>query len=215
MEYNDFLSVKYDEVTRGEFKWLAPHLLEKHIKPYLKPKINVLDIGVGTGQTSEIFVNSDTNVSCIDISGDMLSVAKSKYPYKELIQYDVEDGLLKLFPEEKFDIIVAVGILEFIKDIKKTLSELKQLLKNNGVIAFTYEIFKPDNKYGIEKESPLGAGSQNIPELLSFMVYRRLSSEVDLIIKELGLTIKSRKVFTGYLRSQLKIPVPYEILVVS
>jgi len=213
--YNDFLSDKYDTATQGKFKWLAPAKLNEYVRPYIKKDLGVLDIGVGTGQASKIFVDQGVSVIGIDISEKMLSLARSKYHYKKLIKYDIEQGLQNIFPKERFDIIVAIGILEFVKDMKKVLSEMKQLLKKGGIIAFTYEVYEPNNRYGIEKVTPLGAGLENTPELLSFMVYRKLPNEVEKMLKDLFLeTIKSKK-FIGYLRSQLQIPVPYELLIVN
>jgi len=214
-KYNDLLSAKYDEATRGEFKWLAPYITEKHIKPYVKAGIDVLDIGVGTGQTSKIFIDQKINVTGIDISEKMLAIAKSKFKFKKLVKYDIEQGLLNLFSQEKFDIIVAVGIFEFIDNIKNALNEMKQLLKEDVVLAFSYEVYEPNNKYGIKKVAPLGAGSENVLKLLNFKVYRRLPNKINNILKNLSLKMVSREKFTGYLRTQLKIPVPYELLVVK
>lgn len=211
-EYNDLLSTKYDEATQGEFEWLAPSVFAQNIKPYVKADIDVLDIGVGTGQTSKIFIDQEANVTGIDISEKMLAVAKSKFKFKKLIKHDIEQGLINLFPQEKFDIIVAVGILEFIEDIKKTLGEMKQLLKKDGLIVFTYEIFELNNTYGIKRVSSLGAELEKAPKLLDFKVYRRLPNEIDSLLKDLSLKIVAREKFIGYLRSQLKIPVPYELL---
>lgn len=214
-EYNDLLSVKYDEATQGGFKWLPPSRLARSIKPYIKPDMDVLDIGVGTGQTSEIFIAQGARVVGIDISEKMLAIAKSKFNFKKLIKYNIEEGLLNLFSREKFDIIVSIGILEFVSDIKRVLLEMKGLLKKDGIIIFTYEIYEPNNTYGIKKVAPLGSGLENAPKLLNFNVYRRTSDEVDNIIKDFSLQIVKRETFIGYLRSQLKIPVPYELLIVK
>lgn len=213
-KYNDLLSAKYDKATQGEFRWAAPAVMERHIKPYIKRGGEVLDIGVGTGQSARIFIEHGVNITGVDISERMLEIAQSKFKFKKLIRSNVEKGLLNFFPIEKFDIIIAIGILEFIEDIKKTLIEVRQLLKRGGVIVFTYELFKPNNNYGIKKISPLGAGLEKTPNLLGFKVYRRLPVEIDNILKEISLTIVSREKFIGYLRSQLKIPVSYELLIV-
>jgi len=214
-EYNNLLSTKYDEATQGDFKWLAPSRLVQNIMPYVKPDIDVLDIGVGTGQTSQTFIDQGGRVVGIDISEKMLVIAKAKFKFKKLIKYNIEKGLLNLFSQEKFDIIVAIGILEFIKDIKKILMEMKQLLKENGIIVFTYEMYDPHNTYRIKKVSPLGTGLEGAPKLLNFTVYRRLPDEINSIIEDLSLQIVIRETFIGYLRSQLKIPVPYELLIVK
>ena len=213
-EYNDFLADKYDAATQGKFSWLAPKKLVKHIKPYIRSGLEVLDIGVGTGQTSKIFIDCGTNVTGIDLSNKMLAIARAKYPYKKLIKYNVEQGLLNLFPRKKFDIIVAIGILEFIENTQDTLNAMKLASKVEGIIAFTYEVYEPNNKYGIKKVSLLGAGLENDSKLLNFKVYRKTPNEIDNILKKLSLEVISREKFTGYFKSQLKIPVPYELLVV-
>jgi len=214
-EYNDLLSNKYDKATQGEFKWLATIKLNKYIRPYIKNDLEVLDIGVGTGQTSKIFIDQGLSVIGVDISEKMLTEAQSKFKFKKLVKYDIEQGLINIFSKEKFDIIVAIGIFEFIKNIKKVLNEMKWLLKRDGIISFTYEVYEPNNRYRIKKIAPLGAGLEKTPKLLNFMVYRRLPNEVESILKELSLKIIHREKFIGYLRSQLKIPVLYELLVVS
>jgi ubiquinone/menaquinone biosynthesis C-methylase UbiE len=37
------------------------------------------------------------------------------------------------FPEEFFDVVVAVSVLEFVPDIEKALIEIKRILKNDGI----------------------------------------------------------------------------------
>jgi len=214
-KYNDQLSTKYDIATQGEFKWTAPSVFIKNIKPFMKKNIDVLDIGVGTGQTSEIFFCKGIKVTGIDISQKMLDVAWSKYKFKKLIKYDAELGLSNIFSEDKFDIITAVGVLEFVKNIKKTLKEMKQLLKKDGIIAFTYEVYKPNSKLGTKKTSPIGAGSLDSHELLKFMVYRRTPAEIRKILDDLSLRILRKEAFIAYLKSKLKIPVLYEFLLVK
>lgn len=214
-QYNNKLALVYDEATGGEFAWLAPAKLEQNIKPHIKTKKNVLDLGVGTGQTSAIFIKKGLSVTGIDISQTMLDIAGSKLKFKKLIKHDLEKGLSEIKLQEKFDIVVAVGVFEFISDLKKILSEIKKLLKPNGVIAFTYEVFEKDNPHGIKKVSMLGAEVKpEIPKLLRFKVYRRTPKEVDVILNNLKLKVLSRESFTAYLKSALKIPVPYEIIIV-
>jgi len=101
-DYNNLLSGKYDEATQGEFKWLAPIKLDEHIKPYIKKGLNILDIGVGTGQTSKIFINQGLDVTGVDISEKMLTEAESTFKFKKLVKYDIEQGLTNKFPKEKF-----------------------------------------------------------------------------------------------------------------
>lgn len=215
-QYNDKLASVYDTATKGEFQWIAPDKLIKNIKPYTRKGVEVLDIGVGTGQTASAFIKIGASVTGIDISQKMLDVAGSKFQFKQLIKYDIEKGLNNLKLQTKFDIVIAVGVFEFINDLEKLLAEIKKLLKKDGIIAFTYEYFEKDNTHGIKKTSALGEEvGPTIPKLLRFKVYRRTTMEINSILRNVKLNTLHRESFTGYLKSTLKIPVPYEIVVVK
>ena len=62
-KYNDALAPKYDEATLGEFKWLSPRETNKLILPYIKSGFSVLDVGIGTGQSSEELFKTGCNSS--------------------------------------------------------------------------------------------------------------------------------------------------------
>ena len=212
-EYNDQLASIYDKASKGEFAWTPPRELENLIQKYLKKNLNVLDVGVGTGQTSEIFINSGARVTGIDISQKMLALAGSKYKFKTLIKHDITKGLPEVLKKEKFDIIVASGIFEFTKDMENVLKNLLKILESNGIIVFTYEVFGENNPYESKKTAPLGYGIKpEIPKLLRFHVYRKTPNEINSILKTLRLTPLARKFFTAYYKSEQKIPVPYEII---
>jgi predicted TPR repeat methyltransferase len=212
-KYNDKLAGVYDKATSGEFRWTPPIELTKIIKPHLGKNLAVLDIGVGTGQTSKIFIKRGAAVTGIDISQKMLDVAFSKYKFERLIKHDLEKGLSHIDLKSKFDIIVAIGVLEFIKNPKKLLYDLKKLLKDEGIIVLTYELYEKNNTYGLGKTAPLGEiVGPDIPKLLRFKVYRKTPHEINFILKSLGLNTLARKFFTAYYKSEQKIPVPYEII---
>lgn len=212
-KYNDKLSSLYDDASNGEFRWTPPLELKKIIKPFLKKHLIVLDVGVGTGQTSEIFIKKGASVTGIDISQKMLDLAGSKYKFKTLIKHDITKGLPEVLKSEKFDIIVASGIFEFTKDMENILKNLLKLLESNGIIVLTYEVFGENNAYESKKTAPLGDGIKpELPKLLRFNVYRRTPEEINSLIQGLKLKIKKRKIFTAYYKSEQKIPVKYEII---
>ncbi|MCU0652801.1 MAG: class I SAM-dependent methyltransferase [Candidatus Pacebacteria bacterium] len=211
-KYNDILAGQYDKATAGEFCWTAPAKLEKHIAPHIKKYMEVLDIGCGTGQTSKIFAERGANVTGVDISEEMLKIAAAKLGYKKLVQRDITQGLAPVFPEERFDIIIAVGVLEFIEDLGASLANARHLLKPGGLLASTYEIYDPGNGCGTKKTALLGDGLENMPELLKFMVYRRTPEEVEETLKNESLAIVEREKFTAYFKTAQKIPVPYELM---
>lgn len=211
--YNDMLAGKYDAATQGDFDWRAPSELENRIGKYVKKGMEVLDVGCGTGQTAKIFIDRGARVTGVDISEKMLALAGSKMVFEKLIKHDIEAGI-DIFGDKKFDIVVMAGILEFVADIEKILRQARQLLKDGGIIAFTYEIYDPENAPGTKKEASLGDGMEKMPELLDFMVYRRTGAEIEGILADLNLKITSWNKFRAYYKSQKMAPVYYELLLV-
>ncbi|MDD2909962.1 MAG: class I SAM-dependent methyltransferase, partial [Candidatus Pacebacteria bacterium] len=112
-EYYNLISEKYDKAT-SDFNWTAPKEIESVLKKHnlIEDGLEVLDLGVGTGQNIEFLQSKNCNIYGVDISEKMLEVAKDKYPNVKIYKYDVCEGLSNLFEKDKFDLIIAGGILE-------------------------------------------------------------------------------------------------------
>ncbi|AFY57234.1 bacillithiol biosynthesis cysteine-adding enzyme BshC [Rivularia sp. PCC 7116] len=131
----------YDERT-SSFNWSAPQYLLKAVLGHAiaKGNLRVLDIGVGTGQASVPYLEAGACVTGIDISQKMLEEAKAKNPqFHALIEHDFniplsQAGLLK----ESFDVVISCGALHFATDLQETLAQLRWVIANGGILAFTY-----------------------------------------------------------------------------
>jgi len=92
---------------------------------------NILDLGCGSGDHSEYFVKQELDVTCIDISGEMINLCKKKG--LDAFVMDIEN--LKFAPES-FDGIWAVTSLLHIPKTKISfvVDKLYQILKNKGIL---------------------------------------------------------------------------------
>ena len=211
-KYNDVLAPKYDEATLGEFKWASPREANKIILPYIKSGFSVLDAGIGTGKSSEELFNAGCKICGIDISQKMIGICKDKFPEFELYQADLEKGL-PMLTGRTFDIVVAIGVLEFVQDIDKTINLLVNFLKPSGFLCFTFEKYLPKHELQKWRKSEIGRGAiDTIPELLTFPNYRYTLKEIKTIVQHHKLKVLKTKRFQAYLKSQKKIPIFYEIL---
>lgn len=122
----------------------------------LSANAKILDLGCGIGVDSNYMTSKGFDVIGIDLSKEMLKLAKQKFPHIDFRQQDIR----KLnFPINYFDGILASCSLIHIpkKDVPELLHTLNQILKNGGAVyialqegeskeIFVNEPFKPDEK---------------------------------------------------------------------
>ncbi len=95
-------------------------------------KCSILEIGCGTGYLLHSL--KPVRGVGIDLSGEMVRIAKENYPECEFIQMDAENITLK----EKFDFIIISDTLYYIEDIQKMFRELKKVCHADTRIIISY-----------------------------------------------------------------------------
>jgi 2-polyprenyl-3-methyl-5-hydroxy-6-metoxy-1,4-benzoquinol methylase len=104
----------------------------KIIKKYKKKKH--LDIGCGSGDLC-FYASKITKQSIgIDFSSKMISIANNKFDRKNLSF--INDNIFNYQPKEKFDVISAVGFLEYLsfKEINKIITYCYKNLTKSGIL---------------------------------------------------------------------------------
>jgi SAM-dependent methyltransferase len=145
--YNKTAEEYYKIVTSFE---ILPEL-EKFIN-LIPKKGNILDLGCGPGHHSRVFVDNGFTVEGIDLSTEMIAIAKKEVTRANLQVMDILD---LNFEKESFDGIWASASLLHIpkKNLKSVLNQLKRALAKEGALYISLkkgkgsEILK-DNRYG-------------------------------------------------------------------
>jgi len=216
--YNDKLAEQYDGATlKG--KWFAPKETNKLLSRFRLVKNNsvVLDLGAGTGQSIKPFLNKNCKIYTVDISNKMLRIIKQKYPKAKTFKHDINNGLSRLcFKNQYFDIIIAVGVLEFIKNIGKIIRETHRLLKNDGYFIFTYELLLNNHKFQKLKVQYNTEGYiENPPDIAKFKLYRRSKKEMNKLLNRVGYKVIRHFKIKAFLKGPSKTPVYYGVVLVK
>ena len=97
----------------------------------------VLDIGCGTGHPSLYVAEDVGSIIGIDKSERMIEIAKNRLVKSgsNNIVFEVGDAESLKFSDKSFDAIILCGSLATFSDKKKSLQEIKRVLKNNGKVA--------------------------------------------------------------------------------
>lgn len=124
-ENNEYPFAGYKEILNTIFN-----------KVMAKEYSNVLDIGLGTGILASKLDENGHQVDGVDFSSKMISIAQSKMPGANLIEWDISQGLPPQILEKKYDSIISTYTLHHLTDDEKVtfINLLIPLLKENGKI---------------------------------------------------------------------------------
>lgn len=144
------------EIVKRNFSRNAVHYdmyatAQNHSASKLIGKVNmskvrdILDIGCGTGNYTKLLMDKfmDARIKAIDISCNMIEVARNKLKSKE-IEFIIADAETVTL-DEKFDLISSNASFQWFNNLEKVLVKYKKLLRRNGVILFS--IFGPRTYY--------------------------------------------------------------------
>lgn len=125
------------------------------------------DIGCGTGCSGLAFESCCNHLTGVDLSPNMLDKASARGCYKEVVCGNVECVLRKhpkfgkrcknathgALAYTMFDLIVGCNVCPYVKDLANVFSDIREILSNRGVFAFSAE-FLADNESDPEPDEP-------------------------------------------------------------
>lgn len=132
-EFWDKASKNYD-ATEERFEPIHSRAREK-AKEHLKASDIVLDYGCGTGTKSCELADQVTQILAIDISAEMIELAKEKGAANSIENIRFEQATI--FDEEleagSFDVVMAFNMLHTIPDPQGIVRRIGELLKPDGL----------------------------------------------------------------------------------
>jgi SAM-dependent methyltransferase len=141
MKYSAKLSELYDNLM-GDYEYIS-HPTKTLVYEYTQKKkaIDLLELGCGTGNILKIFPKSFTLYG-LDISPDMLAIAKKKVKRAKLFEADMSDFHI----HKMFDVIICVfdsinHLIDF-KKWKATFLNVSKHLKKDGIFVFDMNTVK-------------------------------------------------------------------------
>lgn len=112
--------------------WRRLHIAMHHIEKSA-PYENILDFGCGSGVMLPFLAQHSKHVTAIDIDLHPLEQVKQHIPLAANVQaLDANQTPLSTLTPKSFDLINALDVLEHVRDLPQTLSQLMNLLKPNG-----------------------------------------------------------------------------------
>lgn len=136
------LEERWSNIYQNSQKSKFYSIIKNELDAMPKSKL-VLEYGCSIGIMTSFLANSNQNVFGIDRSFSAISVAKKTQ--KDNLDYFVADLMSDVFGKTKFDLILALNVLELVepKDLLKYISQ--QILKGHFVISDPYDFDRGKN----------------------------------------------------------------------
>lgn len=141
---------------------------------------NLLDIGIGTGLASQPFAKLGLKVYGLDISEDMLAACRSKGFAEDLKPFDISSDRIP-YPDAFFHQVVCCGTLHFLGDLTHVFNEIHRVLKNRGVVSFSFAPGNSETDYAAE------------PTAWGVPVYRHSPDYIRRVLHDIGLSVEKEQ----------------------
>jgi len=132
--FNSGHAQKYDEKAL-QSKWLDPAIVFGMAYGFVNTGDSILDVGIGTGLSSELFFKAGLNVHGMDFSADMLSACASKQMTVDLKEHDLSCPPYP-YEDNSIDHAVCTGVTHLFEDIGPVFCELSRIVRDKGIFAF-------------------------------------------------------------------------------
>jgi ubiquinone/menaquinone biosynthesis C-methylase UbiE len=104
---------------------------------FLIPGERVLDLGCGNGRFYQVMKDKNIDYTGVDISEKLIEIAKKRFPKAK---FQVTDALNLPFPDNYFDKVYSVAVLQHIPSQEfrlQFLKEAKRVLRPKGILILT------------------------------------------------------------------------------
>lgn len=204
-QYYDDLAPQYDVLT-ADGAWTPNTLVGKELELLTCDQPRLLDLGTGTGQTLDAIQQALTpqQVIAVDVSPRMCAIASRRHPDVS-IRLDSIQNFLK-HNTTLFDMVTAIGALEFIPDLPRLLVDVCHQVRRGGQCLFTYEPLVGGLGVQSERKSTTRSTGESQAMLTT---YRWKPQEIHSALAALA-TIERNSLFVSYRRGSE--PVIYNLI---
>lgn len=98
---------------------------------------HILDLASGPGVMIKDLRKKGFRVTCVDAAPGMIEIAKTVAPNDPMVTCEVGDAYSLRFEAKTFDVVTAMGLIEYLHDEEKFLKELYRVTKPGGMVIIT------------------------------------------------------------------------------
>jgi predicted TPR repeat methyltransferase len=134
----DQCAARFEELLIGKLKYQAPELLFDLVARYVPAgNLDILDLGCGTGLLGARFHPLARTLTGVDLSANMLELARKRQIYDNLICGELVEFLKG--QAKRFDLVVATDVFIYIGDLSQVFQGVRGALRERGLFCFSVE----------------------------------------------------------------------------
>lgn len=141
----------------------------KVTREYLRPDMEVLEFGCGTGSTALYHASSVKRILATDISTKMLKFARDKAAAMQISNVEFKQATLESLDlaDSSYDVVLGLNILHLLKNKEAAIAETYRVLKPGGIFVSS-TVCLGESKNVIKYIAPIGHFFRLLPVLKSF-----------------------------------------------
>lgn len=146
-------------------------------REYLRPDMEVLEFGCGTGSTAIVHAPYVREIRAIDISEKMLEIARREAEAAGVGNVRFEQSDIDAFtaPDGTFDAVLGLSILHLLDDRRTAIAKVYRMLKPGGVFVSSTACLGDTMKF-FKLVGPIGSFLGVIPLVRVFTVQELVDS---------------------------------------
>lgn len=139
----DAYAARFDEHLVNNLQYRTPQHLWSAVQEFHEGSFDrALDLGCGTGLCGEVFKTVAGHLIGVDLSSEMITVARRLNIYKELHVAGIVEFLAD--QTSAYDLILAADVFVYVGDLSQTFCRVSGALRPAGLFAFSVEANSSD-----------------------------------------------------------------------
>ena len=144
-EMFDQYAARFDDALTRGLAYKAPEMLRDALRRVCEATARefqfeaMLDLGCGTGLGGAAFRPLVDQLAGVDLSPNMVALARDKKIYDSLAVAEIIDYLAHEARPESFDLILAADVFAYFPDLRTVATACVKVLSAGGLLAFTVE----------------------------------------------------------------------------
>ena len=180
----------YDEEAAAT-GWHGPELLFGMMFHAVAPGQSLLDLGIGSGLSSRLFLKAGLAVHGVDLSAAMLDLCRGR-GFASLREHDLTRAPYP-FADGSVDHAVCAGVLNFFAEPTLLFREVGRILWPGGLFGFVVGT-RNENEPATEE-----VGREHTPSEQTLTMHRHSPAQVADLLAAGGLTLQASQPFTVFM----------------